>query len=108
MKRTRVHKSIVVIFFVFVLCLTWRFVVYERNARSDVVNCYKLQEGMTHQEVLSIMGAPKTQVEYNGKVNYQNVEILKYHYNPPYGASSGVDVYFDKSTKRVLKVVCDE
>lgn len=108
MKTIVEPRAIMLIVSVCVFFLIWRFIAYENKALLNVGNCQMVKEGMTHTEVLLLMGEPENQVANNGKINYEDVEILKWHFNTPDGASSGVNIYFDKHTNRVMKVVCDE
>lgn len=59
-----------------------------RIAWKNVENSKKLRVGMTTREMLDIMGEAKSykQKKYNGDI------ITRYYYQPPFAASSGINI----------------
>lgn len=84
------------------------FFVYENQACKNVENCEKIHIGLTIREVIEIMGNPDNIITYKGKINYNDMEIIRYYYNAPSGASVGVEIFFNVQTKQVVRIECKD
>jgi hypothetical protein len=62
------------------------------KARKNVSNSEKLEIGMTKEEVIKIMGEPDQIIG-----SYLDDSCKIYFYEPPFGASDGIDVYITPS-----------
>lgn len=85
---------------VFILYISCRSSINEH-----IVNCNKVEVGMTEDEVFKIMGPPKKRSKmrpFDGNTYY----IL--HYDMPAMASTGVSIYFDSTSQKVEKIFCGE
>ena len=94
-------------FAVFLLFFFVRFLLYENRALTNVQNCKKVDIDMTTQQVIQIMGEPENIKVYRARMNYEDVDVIRYYYSAPSGSSDGVDIYFDVQTEKVIKTVCD-
>jgi hypothetical protein len=95
--------SLIAIFLLITKCT-----FYQKNANKNVANCMEITIGMEVNQVVEIMGKPDNIIIYDGRVNYADMKILKYYYNSPFLASSGVEIYFDFQTNKVVYIVCDD
>lgn len=67
--------------------------------QKNVQNSKEIKLGMEKQEVLSIMGEPDSR-----RISYFNEVDSLYFYQPPFGASSGIEIIFG-SDEKVNKVM---
>ena len=65
----------------------------------NVENSEKVKLGMFSNEVIEIMGNPDEIYPMYGD---ENINI--YFYQPPFGASDGIEFYFD-TTSQVVKII---
>lgn len=94
--------------FLVVLGFLGCFYIHESSAKRNVTNCKELTLNMPRQAIINIMGMPKKKIAYQARINYKDVDVVRYIYSSPFGASSGVDIYFDKSEQNVIKIVCSD
>lgn len=69
------------------------------RAQKNVQNSREIKLGMEKEEVLNIMGEPDRR-----RISYFNEVDSLYFYQPPFGASSGIEIIFG-SDEKVNKVL---
>lgn len=89
--------------FLVFIALTFFYLLFKIKTRDDkvelnIANSKKVKISMTPSEVLKIMGKP----DYSDTLDYKGLKV--YSYLPPYGASEGIDIYFD-STNLVNRII---
>lgn len=91
-----------------VLLLFVRIFYYETKANKNVNNCQKVKDEMSMSQVIDIMGKPDGVDTYNTRINYKDIDVIRYYYDAPSGSSSGVDIYFEAESLKVIRIVCKE
>lgn len=89
-------------------CLLVVFILHiscRSSINEDIVNCNKVEVGMTEDEVFKIMGSPKKRSKM--KFFDENTYYILY-YDMPVMSSTGVDIYFDSTSQKVKKIFCGE
>jgi hypothetical protein len=90
------------IIFVVILITTtyglWFYIV----TRINVVNSEKISIGDTKNRVIEIMGEPKSVV--NGSLLTDSIKTILFFYEPPFGASEGIDIYIDIKADTTVKI----
>lgn len=69
------------------------------RTQKNVQNSKEIKLGMEKEEVLKIMGEPDSR-----RISYFNEVDSLYYYQPPFGASSGIEIIFG-SDEKVNKVM---
>lgn len=69
------------------------------RTQKNVQNSKEIKLGMEKEEVLKIMGEPDSR-----RISYFNEVDSLYYYQPPFGASSGIEIIFG-SNEKVNKVM---
>ena len=91
--------AILVLILVGILGLQWvmRWSPQAQEAWENVSNSEKLQLGMTTSDLIKIMGEPD-----NLRVRENEIVDSVYYYQPPFAASSGIDIVVkDDSIKKI-------
>ena len=79
---------------VLVLCLSCC------RGKTNIQNAKKITEGMTKNEVKSIMGKPDDSIQA-----YVDEDQFILIYSAPFASSDDVEIYFGKVDKKVKKVI---
>ena len=94
-------KAIIAIFVVLGLAAFYLmyFTPSANRARKNVENSKRLKMGMSKKEVLMIMGEPQER-----RIYLLEPRDSIYDYDPPFAASSGINIYFNHSdtTNRIV------
>lgn len=91
-----------------ILFIAVKYSLYENQAKTNVKNCEKVDLEMNVEQVIELMGEPHNVKIYRGKINYDEIEIIKYYYSAPSGSSVGVNVFFNSQTKKVVRKECKD
>jgi hypothetical protein len=80
------------LFFTFLIIFIYqiRFSDRARKAYENVENSERLSEGMNLNQVIEVMGKPDTIYP-----SYFDKSQDIYYYEPPFAASSGIEIYID-------------
>lgn len=75
----------------------------QKKANENFENQKKIEKGMTTDEVIEIMGPPDyiSELTYS---EYRGDSIFIYNYEPPFGFSGYIQVWFNHSDRRVRSV----
>lgn len=84
---------LIVLTIIFILALVW-WIPKVYQTRKNVQNSKELTLGMDKVEVLHIMGTPDRR-----RISYFNKSDSLYFYQPPFGASSGIEIIFNSEGK---------
>jgi hypothetical protein len=66
------------------------------NTHNNVINSKKIKIGDSRNLVIQIMGNPNDERTYKFKKDTLETNLL--FYEPPFGASEGIDIYIKKDT----------
>lgn len=99
---------ILIVTLVLISLLFISIIIHETNASKNVKNCLKVENDMSISQVIEIMGKPDAEDTYNTRINYKDIDVIRYYYDAPSGSSSGVDIYFKAESLKVVSVVCKE
>jgi hypothetical protein len=91
-------KIIVITLIVITTYVLWFYVV----TRINVINSEKISIGDTKNHIIEIMGEPKSVV--NGSFKTDSIKKILFFYEPPFGASEGIDFYIDIKADTVMKI----
>lgn len=94
------QKILLLFIIAFIMSIIIYFGFFQFNATQNVINSKKIQVDFSKDEMLIIMGEPDSKY-------FTPLEIGKevYYYEPPFGASEGIDIYVDTSTNKVARIV---
>lgn len=94
MKKLAVFLLLIVIIGVFGFLWITKFSPKARKAKINVENSYKLEIGMNTDDMIKIMGAPKSINYYEKGKGGDSV----YFYTPPFASSDGIEVIINRDT----------
>lgn len=106
MNYMRKYFSVAVLLIIIGVFLFFYF--YEEKAATNIKNCEKITIGNSKDVVIQTMGNPSSMSAYSTRINGKMDTVINYEYDAPSLASTGVNMFFDADTSKVIKVECYE